>query len=97
MGRLSTEQEFLNGIGTDKVHPFIEECVFRKRPLIRVLRLICLQCITNNGLKPKILDYYKREIIQVKHFSTFQFNPLQKIFPVKYFAKALLCDNFFVD
>lgn len=67
LSSLSTEQEFLNGVGTDKISPFIEECIFRKQPLVRVLRLICLQCMTNNGLKPKILDYYKREIIQVLH------------------------------
>ena len=65
MSYLSAEQEFLNGVGTDKVHPFIEESIFRKRPLVRVLRLLCLQCLTNNGLKAKVLDYYKREIIQV--------------------------------
>lgn len=31
---------------------------------LQVLRLICIQCYCNSGLKPKILEYYKREIIQ---------------------------------
>lgn len=33
-------------------------------PLDKVLRLICIQSYCNNGLKTKVLDYYKREIIQ---------------------------------
>jgi len=65
---LSTEQELLNGIGTDKVNPYIEESIFQKRPLVHVLRLLCLQCLTNNGFKPKLYEYYKKEIIQVSAF-----------------------------
>ncbi|XP_076806597.1 vacuolar protein sorting-associated protein 33A-like [Clavelina lepadiformis] len=74
METLSTEQEFLNGVNTDKVHPYIEECLFQKKPVVQVLRLLCLQCLTNNGLKPKVLEYYKREFIQsygYKHLITF--------------------------
>jgi hypothetical protein len=33
--------------------------------IFQVLRLICIQSYCNNGLKPKVLEYYKREIIQV--------------------------------
>nr|XP_002120775.1 vacuolar protein sorting-associated protein 33A [Ciona intestinalis] len=79
MESLSTQQEFLNGIGTDKVNPYIEDCLFRKQPIVQVLRLICLQCQTNNGLKPKVLEYYKREIVQTygyKHLITL--NKLEK-------------------
>lgn len=32
---------------------------------VQVLRLICLQCVTGSGLKPKVLEYYKRELVQV--------------------------------
>lgn len=70
---LSTEQDFLNCISTDKVNPFIEECIYRKKPLTKVLRLLCLQCLTNNGFKPRVLDYYKHEIVQTygyKHLIT---------------------------
>lgn len=35
------------------------------KPLIKVLRLICLQCIASSGLKPKVLENYKRELVQV--------------------------------
>lgn len=62
---LQVEQEFLNCIQTDKANPYIEDMITQKKPLVKVLRLICLQCITNSGLKPKLLEYYKREIVQV--------------------------------
>lgn len=65
---ISVEQEFLNGMGTDKINPYIEDCLFKKEPLHKVLRLICLQNLTNNGLKPKVLDYYKREILHTYGF-----------------------------
>jgi hypothetical protein len=32
--------------------------------LLQVLRLICMQSVTNSGLKLKVLEHYKREIIQ---------------------------------
>ncbi|CAL4184387.1 unnamed protein product, partial [Meganyctiphanes norvegica] len=68
---LQTEQEFLKGLETDKVHPFIEDCIAQKEPLYTVLRLICLQCIVNSGFKPKVLEFYKREIIHTYGFEHF--------------------------
>ncbi|XP_022906423.1 vacuolar protein sorting-associated protein 33A [Onthophagus taurus] len=62
---LQVEQEFLNCMQSDKAHPFIEDMISQKKPLIKVLRLICLQCLTSSGLKSRLLDYYKREIVQV--------------------------------
>ncbi|KAK4877889.1 hypothetical protein RN001_010395 [Aquatica leii] len=62
---LQAEQEFLNCIEVDRISPFIEDLIAQKKPLIKVLRLICLQCIASSGLKPKVLEYYKREIVQV--------------------------------
>ncbi|XP_007936331.1 vacuolar protein sorting-associated protein 33A [Orycteropus afer afer] len=62
--KLTVEQEFMSGIDTDKVNNYIEDCIAQKHPLIKVLRLVCLQSVCNSGLKPKVLDYYKREILQ---------------------------------
>ncbi|KAB0340261.1 hypothetical protein FD754_023277, partial [Muntiacus muntjak] len=62
--KLTVEQEFMSGIDTDKVNSYIEDCIAQKHPLIKVLRLVCLQSVCNNGLKQKVLDYYKREILQ---------------------------------
>ncbi|RWS08819.1 Vacuolar protein sorting-associated protein 33A-like protein [Dinothrombium tinctorium] len=63
---LQVEQEFLT-TSNDKIHPYIEDCIAREEPLNKVLRLICIQSITN-GLKPKVLDHYKREILQTYGF-----------------------------
>ncbi|XP_037796151.1 vacuolar protein sorting-associated protein 33A-like [Penaeus monodon] len=68
---LQLEQEFLKGLDTDKVNPFIEDCIAQKEPLEVVLRLICLQCIVNSGFKPKVLEQYKREIIHTYGFEHF--------------------------
>nr|Q63615.1 RecName: Full=Vacuolar protein sorting-associated protein 33A; Short=r-vps33a [Rattus norvegicus]AAC52985.1 vacuolar protein sorting homolog r-vps33a [Rattus norvegicus] len=62
--KLTVEQEFMSGIDTDKVNNYIEDCIAQKHPLIKVLRLVCLQSMCNSGLKQKVLDYYKREILQ---------------------------------
>ncbi|CAK9825400.1 Vacuolar protein sorting-associated protein 33A [Anthophora retusa] len=61
---LQVEQELLNCIDTDKPNAFIEDMIAQQQPLVKVLRLLCIQSLTNSGLKPKLLDYYKREIIQ---------------------------------
>ncbi|KAK3088447.1 hypothetical protein FSP39_019326 [Pinctada imbricata] len=64
MDSLRCQQDFINGVETDKVCVYIEDCIGRTEPLDKVLRLICVQSYCNNGLKPKVLDYYKREILQ---------------------------------
>jgi len=61
---LQTEQDIINFVNTDKINSHIEDCIFQRKPITQVLRLICLQSICNNGLKQKIADYYKREILQ---------------------------------
>ncbi|XP_060927233.1 vacuolar protein sorting-associated protein 33A [Limanda limanda] len=61
---LTVEQEFMTGVDTDKVNIYIEDCIAQKDPLIKILRLVCMQSVCNNGLKQKVLDYYKREILQ---------------------------------
>ncbi|KAG7172080.1 Vacuolar protein sorting-associated protein 33A-like 1 [Homarus americanus] len=68
---LQMEQEFLKGLDTDKISPFIEDCIAQKESLNTVLRLICLQCIVNSGLKPKILEHYKRDVIHTYGFEHF--------------------------
>ncbi|KAH0502251.1 Vacuolar protein sorting-associated protein 33A [Microtus ochrogaster] len=62
--KLTVEQEFMSGVDTDKVNNYIEDCIAQKHPLIKVLRLVCLQSVCNSGLKQKVLDFYKREILQ---------------------------------
>lgn len=61
---LAVEQEFMNGVDTDKPHAHIEDCIARQEDIVKVLRLVCMQSVANNGLKPKVLDHYRREILQ---------------------------------
>nr|XP_014289619.1 vacuolar protein sorting-associated protein 33A isoform X2 [Halyomorpha halys] len=65
---LQLEQELMLGVDTDKIQSHIEDCIAHEQPLIKVLRLICMQSATNSGLKQKVLDYYKREIIHTYGF-----------------------------
>lgn len=65
---LEVEQSFVQGYETDKVNAEIESCICKKEPLIKVLRLLCLQSVSNNGFKPKIFEFYKRELLQTYGF-----------------------------
>ncbi|XP_022831603.1 vacuolar protein sorting-associated protein 33A [Spodoptera litura] len=64
------EEDFLNCVDNEKTCPYIEDLIAQKEPLTKVLRLICLQCVTGSGLKPKVLEYYKRELVQVYGLNT---------------------------
>lgn len=66
--RIQVEQELAQGLDTDKINPYIEKCFGIKKDLITVLRLLCIQCLTNNGFKPKMLEFYFREILQTYGF-----------------------------
>ena len=35
---------------------------------VQVLRLICIQSVVNNGLKPRLLEQYKRDVVQTYGF-----------------------------
>lgn len=66
-------------------------CIF-----LQVLRLICIQSYCNNGLKTKVLDYYKREIIQVCVI-WFDINTFDKALIIKSWYKSMidLCKNMY--
>ena len=64
LDELSCEQEFMMCAELDKSNDFIEGLIAKKHPFEKVLRLICMQGIAGNGLKQKILDSYKRDIVQ---------------------------------
>ncbi|CAH0713728.1 unnamed protein product, partial [Brenthis ino] len=67
---IQCEEDFLNCIDNEKVCTFIEDLIAQKAPITKVLRLICLQCVTGSGLKAKVLEYYKRELVQVYGLKT---------------------------
>lgn len=63
LDELSCEQDFMMCVSLDKCNEFIEGLICCKKPLENVFRLICIQSAAGNGLKPKVLDSYKREIV----------------------------------
>lgn len=60
---LSCEQDFMMCVDLDKSSEFIEEMICKQKPVEKVLRLICMQSSAGNGLKQKVLDGYKKEMI----------------------------------
>lgn len=63
LDELSCEQDFMMCVDLDKSKEFIEAMICEQQPLIKVLRLICMQSVAGNGLKQKVLDGYKRELV----------------------------------
>ncbi|KRY67487.1 Vacuolar protein sorting-associated protein 33A [Trichinella pseudospiralis] len=61
---ISCEREFLNCIESNSLSAFIEQSINKKEPILKVLRLMCLQSLTNAGLKTKLYDQYRREFLQ---------------------------------
>lgn len=52
------------GIDPPSQHEAIEELIARNAPLESVLRLLCIESLVGQGIKPKDLDNFKREILQ---------------------------------
>jgi len=76
--RLEAEQNLL--AGQDLSNDYIEECINRQEPLVKVLRLLCLQSLTNGGLKHKQFEFFKKEILQTYGFEhLFTLNNLEKL------------------
>lgn len=79
--RLEAEQNYLAGV--DDETEFLEECINKKEPLTKVLRLLSLYSLTV-GLNQKKYDFFRREIIQTygtEHLKTL--NNLEKAGLVK--------------
>lgn len=52
------------GLETEATMEYIEECINRQEPIVKVLRLLCLFSLTNNGIKDKAFNFIRREILQ---------------------------------
>ena len=72
---LEVEQNILAGSATAAHFSYIEQMrknyefiksVDQSVPLTDVLRLICLYSLTNNGVKPKLLDVFKSDLLSVR-------------------------------
>ena len=60
--KLDAEQDLVSGNGS--ALPYIEECINKMDPILKVLRLLVLQSLTNHGLKLKSFQFFRREILQ---------------------------------
>lgn len=53
------------GIDDTKEPEYVEEMINRQKPLDQVLRLLCLMSLAQGGLKSKLYDQFRRDIVQV--------------------------------
>lgn len=71
---ITDKREFIEGIfaeqilreddNSEKTNSYIDAAIGKREPVEKVLRLVCLHSVANNGLKPKLLEQYKRDIVQ---------------------------------
>ncbi|GAA5794807.1 hypothetical protein HPULCUR_000154 [Helicostylum pulchrum] len=61
---LEVQQNVVAGIDGSKEPEYIEEMINKQKPLVQVLRLLCLMSLAQGGLKPKLFDHFEREIVQ---------------------------------
>ncbi|GAA6063869.1 hypothetical protein JCM10212_003605 [Sporobolomyces blumeae] len=61
---LEVQQNLVAGVDISSQESAIRDLINEEAPLRTVLRLLCLYSITSGGIKPKVLDDLKREILQ---------------------------------
>lgn len=78
--KLEAEQNLLAGLEPDATMEYIEECINRQEPVVKVLRLLCLYSLTNNGIKEKTYNFIRRELLQAYGYGyMFALEKLQKL------------------
>ncbi|KAL8286886.1 hypothetical protein RQP46_003892 [Phenoliferia psychrophenolica] len=65
---LEVQQNLIAGVDFPAQENAIRELINQEVPLLTVLRLLCLYSIISNGLKPKVLEEFKRDILQTYGF-----------------------------
>lgn len=61
---LDVEHAIIMGETDQSTFDYIERLIGEMEPLPTVLRLLCLLSITQSGLKTKVFDFFRREIVQ---------------------------------
>ncbi|KAI9483036.1 MAG: Sec1-like protein [Benjaminiella poitrasii] len=61
---LEVQQNVVAGIDGNREPEYIEEMINKQKPLVQVLRLLCLISLTQGGIKQKQYDHFEREIVQ---------------------------------
>lgn len=58
-----TTTDLIAGIDPSSQHEAIEELMARGAPILSVLRLLCIESVVSGGIKPKVLESFKREVL----------------------------------
>ena len=61
---LQVEQELVNHQNIGRPLDFVEDAACQNLDMLKLLRIVCLQCVIGNGLKPKVLEHYRKLILQ---------------------------------
>eukprot|EP00088_Acartia_fossae_P005844 TRINITY_DN12644_c0_g1_i2.p1 TRINITY_DN12644_c0_g1~~TRINITY_DN12644_c0_g1_i2.p1 ORF type:complete len:625 (+),score=133.75 TRINITY_DN12644_c0_g1_i2:46-1875(+) len=75
MDTLEVEQEILSYVNSDRYLDSVEDLACKDYPLTKLLRIISMQSLVSSGLKPKVLDMYKKLVLQAygyEHLLTLQ-------------------------
>ena len=62
---LNIEQGIIIGAKSNQSLDHLELLIGLQAPLNKILRLLCLQSLVDNGIKAKYYDHLRREILQV--------------------------------
>ncbi|KAI9684094.1 MAG: hypothetical protein M1829_003364 [Trizodia sp. TS-e1964] len=77
---LEVQQNLAAGSDPSSQHDNIEELISRNAPLTSVLRLLCLESCISNGIRPKDLENFKRQILHAYGFQhLLTLNALEKL------------------
>lgn len=61
---LRVEQDLVNNLDLHKPIEFVEDSCCLELNLARILRLMCLQSVISFGLKPKVVESYRKLVLQ---------------------------------
>lgn len=61
---LEIQQNIVAGVDLNDQLSNIEDLLLAQAPMLTVIRLLCLFSVVSGGIKPKNLEYLKREIVQ---------------------------------
>ncbi|ORY82401.1 putative ATP binding protein [Leucosporidium creatinivorum] len=65
---LEVQQNLIAGVDLPAQENSIRDLINQEAPLRTVLRLLCLYSVISGGLKPKVMEEFKREILQTYGF-----------------------------
>ncbi|KAI8927967.1 Sec1-like protein [Entophlyctis helioformis] len=60
--RWAAEEAICAGAASTLELDYVDELISRQMPISLVLRLLCMQCLAQSGLKPKVYDAFRKSI-----------------------------------